>query len=392
MQSESNYLKSELYNLIREDSAIFDFLQSGSLDGMWYWDLDNPSEGWMSERFWTTLGYDPELMPHKSDAWQNIIDPGDLELAFANFKKHCDDPSHPYDQIVRYRHKNGSTVWIRCRGLAIRNDQGTPIRMLGAHTDITAIKEAEAQLAEQKTKLKAANAELTNFSYAASHDIQGPIATLVGLLDALTEDIDKQIDEDGRKLLAMANLSAHRLKELTHGILEYARCGREAHELDRSHFNCNELLAEVRTDLQQEIQAARAELVVDDLPSIKALKAPTRQLFQNLISNALKFRRSDAAHATVVTINCRPIFDGWEFSVSDNGIGMNLEQQDKIFNAFSRLNNASKFSGNGLGLALCQRVVETHGGRIWVESTPNQGSRFTFTYPDSKIESIAISA
>jgi len=145
-----NYLEQELYDLIKNDDTIFDFIQESSIDGMWYWDLDNPENEWMNAKFWTTLGYDPEKMPHKSSAWQDIINQEDLKLALDNFNKHCEDSDHPYDQNVRYKHKDGSTVWIRCRGLAIRNKDSRPVRMLGAHHDITELKNAEMQLVKAK--------------------------------------------------------------------------------------------------------------------------------------------------------------------------------------------------------------------------------------------------
>lgn len=140
---QENYLKKELYELTKNDTKIFEFIQSGSLDGIWYWDLEDSENEWMSPKFWDTLGYDPKEKKHMASEWQNIIFKEDLNLAFSNFEKHCADPSYPYDQIVRYKHKNGSTVWIRCRGLAIRDQNGKPIRMLGAHTDITDLKETE---------------------------------------------------------------------------------------------------------------------------------------------------------------------------------------------------------------------------------------------------------
>ncbi len=153
-KKEDNYLKKELYELIRTDESIFDFIQESSLDGLWYWDLENTENEWMNPKFWTVLGYNPEEMPHKSSAWQQIINQDDLKVASENFTKHCENPSHPYDQIVRYAHKNGSTVWIRCRGLAIRDENGKPVRMLGAHHEITDIKHSESELriAKEKTE------------------------------------------------------------------------------------------------------------------------------------------------------------------------------------------------------------------------------------------------
>jgi PAS domain S-box-containing protein len=150
----TNYLKEELYELIKSDESIFDFIQESSLDGLWYWDLEHPEEEWMNPKFWHVLGYDHREMPHKASAWQNIIHPEDLKLATENFIKHCENPDYPYDQTVRYTHKNGSTVWIRCRGLAIRDKHGKPQRMLGAHQEITALKNKEVLLQKNTNLLR----------------------------------------------------------------------------------------------------------------------------------------------------------------------------------------------------------------------------------------------
>jgi PAS domain S-box-containing protein len=141
----SHYLKEELYDLIKKDAHIFDFIQQGALDGLWYWDLEKPENEWMNERFWKVLGYNPEEMPHLASAWQDIINQDDLKVAHENINKHLKNPEHPYDQEIRYKHKNGSTVWIRCRGMAITDHQGKPLRMLGAHHDITALKNKEGE-------------------------------------------------------------------------------------------------------------------------------------------------------------------------------------------------------------------------------------------------------
>jgi PAS domain S-box-containing protein len=134
---DNHYLKQELYALVKTDSTIFDFVLESSVDGLWYWDLDHPEEEWMSPKFWSVLGYDYQTMPHNPAAWQKIIHPDDLKLATELFIQHCANPEIPYDQNIRYTHKNGSIVWIRCRGLAIRDKEGKPIRMLGSHQNIT---------------------------------------------------------------------------------------------------------------------------------------------------------------------------------------------------------------------------------------------------------------
>ena len=155
-----HYLQGELYSRAKTDDTIFDFLQTGALDGIWYWDLESPSHEWMSPRFWELLGFDPSEKKHLASEWQDLIFPDDLKLAVQNFEKHCADENHPYDQTVRYRHKDGSTVWVRCRGIAIRDEEGKPIRMLGAHTELTALKLAEEDLNRKTEKLVQIDSEL----------------------------------------------------------------------------------------------------------------------------------------------------------------------------------------------------------------------------------------
>ena len=140
LKQDEHYLKKELFELIKSEETIFNFLQKSSLDGLWYWNLENTNDEWMSPEFWQTLGYDPETMPHSPESWKDIINSDDLKVALDNFNKHLENEAYPYDQIVRYKHNNGSTVWIQCRGIAYRNEHGKPIRMLGAHNDITKLK------------------------------------------------------------------------------------------------------------------------------------------------------------------------------------------------------------------------------------------------------------
>lgn len=152
--SDDNYLKKEFNQRLQSDATLFDFLQSGSLDGVWYWDIEHPENEWMSPRFWELFGYDPATKKHLASEWQEMIHPDDLQVALDNFRKHCADPAHPYDQIVRYSHRDGSTVWVRCRGIAIRDRNGKPIRMLGAHNDLTQVMRLKLELTQTLDSLK----------------------------------------------------------------------------------------------------------------------------------------------------------------------------------------------------------------------------------------------
>ncbi|MCB9638581.1 MAG: PAS domain-containing protein [Myxococcales bacterium] len=149
---EPHYLERELYRKLQESSEIFDFLQKGSLDGLWYLDLEDTEQEWMSPEFKALFGYEDHEIQNTSHWWQDHIFPEDLEIALNNLKCHLEDPNHPYDQEVRYRHRDGSTVWVRCRGMAIRNKEGKPIRMLGSHIDLTPLKSIQEALRQKRAK------------------------------------------------------------------------------------------------------------------------------------------------------------------------------------------------------------------------------------------------
>ena len=176
---EIHYLEQEFRELLRTDPTMFDFLERATLDGLWYWDLENPEIEWLNQGFWETLGFDPATKQHRASEWQDLIHPDDLRTALRNFAKHCEDPNHPYDQVVRYLDKDGSTVWVRCRGLAVRNPQGEPVRMLGAHNNITELmrtqddlrraqKELEDRIADRTRALKTNEARFREFTDIAS--------------------------------------------------------------------------------------------------------------------------------------------------------------------------------------------------------------------------------
>ena len=149
LSKKENYLKKELYDLIKSDSTVFDFLQEATIDGLWFWDLDRPENEWMNPKFWTTLGYEPEEMPHKSSAWQDIIFQEDLKNIYKNFAEHSKNPEFPFDQIVRYKHKLGHTIWVQCKGLIWRDSKGKPRRMIGAHTHMPKLKNAQESIRKQ---------------------------------------------------------------------------------------------------------------------------------------------------------------------------------------------------------------------------------------------------
>jgi len=141
-----HYLQRELYELIRTDESAFELLQNAALDGLWYWDFERPEHEWISPRFWKLLGYDPAAKKHLASEWQCLIHSDDLEVVLDNVERHCADASHAFDQVVRFRHSDGSTIWVRCRGVAIRGPDGNARRLLATHTDISTAKRMEDEL------------------------------------------------------------------------------------------------------------------------------------------------------------------------------------------------------------------------------------------------------
>lgn len=370
----NNYLKKELYELIKTDESIFEFIQNSSLDGLWYWDLENPENEWMNAKFWTVLGYNPDEMPHKANAWQNIINQDDLKVALDNFTKHCENPDHPYAQIVRYTHKNGSTVWIRCRGLAIRDANGKPIRMLGAHHDISDIKNAENEL----IKLNATKDKL--FSIIA-HDLKTPFNSIIGFSELLIEQIK---EKDYEKIGEFANIvlqSSNRSMDLLINLMEWAQS-----QTGRLIFKPENLeiktFIDDTTQLYEEIAKQKLITIKKHLPNndtVFADKAMISAVFRNLISNAIKFSEPNAE----IIISVEKKQNEFIFSVTDNGIGIPQDSIDRLFridqNFSTKGTNNEK--GTGLGLILCTEFIEKHGGKIWVESEVRKGSVFKFTLP-----------
>lgn len=374
-----HYLQQELETLLQTNMTMWRFLQAGSLDGIWYWDLENPNEEWMSPEVWQLLGIDPATKSHSPSEWQDLIFAEDLAVAVANFEKHCADPNHPYDQIVRYRHASGSTVWVRCRGIAIRDENGKPIRMLGAHNDLTAVKEAEQQAASGKIKAEAANDELKSFAYSVSHDMKSPANTLQLILSELQMHLQEQNDRDGLELTEFALQSIERMRDLIENVLDYTRVVGQKPTFETVDLTM--VVHETLDSLTSAIDTVGGRVSVGELPAIRANAMQMKLLFQNLISNGLKFRRPGVAPELTVDSIRNPVDGGVIITIRDNGIGIAPEHHERIFTMFERLHQKEDYEGSGLGLPLCRRIVINHGGKILIESEPGQGTAFMIELP-----------
>jgi two-component system, sensor histidine kinase and response regulator len=225
--------------------------------------------------------------------------------------------------------------------------------------------------------LEITNEALRHFTYAASHDLKAPLRAVRGFLGALSEQASDRLDATGQDYLVRSIKASKRMDSLLDSLLSYARLQRPA---SLTLVSCETLVEQVRTDLAETIAASDATLEAVALPTVRGDADRLYQLFLNLISNALKFRRPDVAPR--VTLSAKKQVHDWNFCVEDNGIGIDPQHQGTVFKAFWRLHAQSKYEGSGLGLAICEQIVEQHGGRIWVESAPVTGTRFCFTLTD----------
>lgn len=368
---------------MQQDAAMWEFLQRGSLDGVWYWDLEAPDNEWMSPEMWALLGIDPATKAHDPSEWQDLIFADDLAVALENFEKHCADPNHAYDQIVRYRHADGSTVWVRCRGIAIRDDAGKPIRMLGAHNDLTAVKQMEELAEAGRESADAANEELRTFAYSIAHDMKAPANTLYSLLNRLSMMVPVDRQTPQRQLMNISLQTIDRMRVLVDDVLEYTRV--VGAETTFQKIYLNDAADGVVQTLAGDIEATDAEVIIESLPEIEADAMQMCALLQNLVSNALKFNRDGVPPEIRISASARNAKGNIALSVQDNGVGIPQDMQDRVFAMFTRLHLHDEFAGAGLGLALCRLIASNHGGSIKVVSTPDVGSVFTVELPVRQI-------
>ncbi|MEG3847885.1 ATP-binding protein [Microcoleus sp. herbarium19] len=236
---------------------------------------------------------------------------------------------------------------------------------------------AESALLKSNQELARSNAELEQFAYVASHDLQAPLATIASYAQLLEKRYKDQLDSQAIKFIGNIVHGCTRMQNLIDDLLEYSRVGRSQKPFKLT--DCNHAIKQTLANLQGAIRDTEAVVTYSDLPTVIGDISQLVQLFQNLIGNAIKYRR-DAPPAVHVTA-CKQE-ENWLFSISDNGIGIAPQHQERIFQIFQRLHTQREYSGTGIGLAICQKIVERHGGCIWVESEPGQGSTFYFTLAD----------
>ena len=229
---------------------------------------------------------------------------------------------------------------------------------------------------KMNSKLTSSNKEIEQFAYIASHDLQEPLRTISNYASLFQNRYKGKLDNDADKYLDVISKATGRMQALIRDLLDYSRIGQDKKNTD---IDCNLLLKDILNDMATGIAENKATINVGELPIVNGYLSGLKSLFQNLISNAIKFRKNDIN--PVVTINAQEKGRVWVFTVKDNGIGIDKAYFDKLFIIFQRLHTKTEYPGTGIGLAHCNKIVELHGGKIWVESELRKGSTFYFTIP-----------
>jgi light-regulated signal transduction histidine kinase (bacteriophytochrome) len=233
-----------------------------------------------------------------------------------------------------------------------------------------------AELKRRAAELERSNADLEQFAYVASHDLSEPLRMVSGFVQLLAQRYRGQLDSNADEFIDFTVEGVARMQDLIDDLLAFSRVGRD--DSERTRVECDRLVRLALHPLAEQIEESGALVDVDELPAVHGRKAEIAQVFQNLLSNALKFRGDDPPRVRVLA---EPDGDMWMFSVVDNGIGIESRHAERVFKMFQRLHARDAYPGTGIGLPICKKVVERHGGRIWVEPAPDGGAAFKFTLP-----------
>ncbi|HEY3362211.1 MAG TPA: MEDS domain-containing protein [Methanosarcina sp.] len=285
------------------------------------------------------------------------------------------------DYPLEIKHKDGHITPVLYNASVYKDESGKVIGVFAAARDITERKKAEEILKLKLEELAQSNAELEQFAYVSSHDLQEPLRMISSYLQLLQRKYQGKLDEKADKYIYFAVDGASRMQVLINDLLEFSRVTTRARNLEPtdSEFVLNQTLF----NLELYIKENRATVSHDPLPEVIADNTQLGQLFQNLIINGIKFHSEEIPK---IYISAKKQEDHWLFSVQDNGIGIDLKFSERIFEVFKRLHKREEYPGTGIGLAICKKIVERHGGRIWIESELGKGSTFYFTLPNNSRE------
>lgn len=356
----------------------------GSRDGIFDWDLATNELYW-SDEYKAMLGYKPDELETTIEKFKQIVHPNDSEDLWDAYNLYINGSTSEFDSVFRMQHRSGRWIWVNARGKAVFDENGKPVRFLGAHSDITHMKEAEQRLTEEKQKAEKANRAKTEFLAHMSHEIRTPLTAISGIAEILQRQIASLSDRQ-QQLIKTLHSSSASLKDLINDILDFSKIESGEIELKEEEINLNDMFAQIISMMSVPAHQKGLEFdftydaVEDDIIFCDPLRL--RQIVVNLISNAIKFTEHGS-----VQINATKYESGDDLclriDVRDTGIGIEPENFDIVFERFKQVDTSvsRKHGGTGLGLAISQKLAQRMGGEIVLESSPGLGSTFTFIMP-----------
>jgi DNA-binding LacI/PurR family transcriptional regulator/signal transduction histidine kinase len=361
---------------LQESQKNLAYAQMVAQLGYYYWDLLTGVIFW-SDEMYHLFGVDKATFVPAADTFGQFLHPDDLYiLSDENFDRTIRQKSHQMEFRI-IDHRTGALKYLYLWGETTFDDQGRPKNNFGIIQDVTVRRQAELKLEAYTAELERSNRELQEFAYVASHDLQEPLRKIQTFGNRLQEKYDPVLDERGHDYLERMQNAAGRMQALIVDLLSFSRV--RTHGQPFSKVELSQIVMQVLQDLEIMVAEVKAELIVADLPEVEADALQMKQLFQNLLSNALKFHRPDVP--LQIKVYSRRVDSFYEISVSDNGIGFEEKYSERIFNVFERLHNREEYPGTGVGLAICRRIAERHGGYIRAHSQPGAGATFIVGLP-----------
>jgi PAS domain S-box-containing protein len=329
---------------------------------------------WYNQRWFDYTGTTLEEMA--GWGWQKVHHPDHVQQVVTKISK-CFQTGEVWEDTFPLRGRDGNYRWFLSRAVPIRDSEGKVSRWFGTNTDITERKKSEEQLVKTVGELKRSNEELQQFAYVASHDLQEPLRMVASYTQLLAKRYKGRLDSDADEFIAYAVDGSNRMQGLIQDLLAYSRAGTNGKVLHE--ISSENALKAALANLRATIEESGAVVTHDALPVITTDVTQLALVFQNLVGNAIKYHGPAVPHVHVSATK-----NGgkeWIFSVRDNGLGIDPQYFERIFVLFQRLHGRTEFKGTGIGLAICKKILERLGGRIWVESQPEKGSTFHFALP-----------
>lgn len=348
--------------------------------GTCHWNMRSGALSW-DENLIRLFGLTPDIAPKQLSDFFPLVHPDDLQSVAAACRR-CSTEGANFDEEYRIRHPDGAVRWIQNKAKVYSDDNGQPLYLMGACTDVTSQKQQENELKRTIESLERSNEDLSYFAYSVSHELQTPLRNFGSCAAILARADGTRTARQTMELLGQMLAGVVEMEKLIQSLLSYGHVDRG--QLLSEPLNLNEVIQQVKSNLGGNLPTD-FNLDCCNLPTLVADPVLLPHLFENLLSNALKYRSSD--RPLQVRISAQDEGRCWQFCVEDNGLGIRNCDMEGIFGAFRRL-HGREIPGTGMGLALCRRIVERHGGQLWVESEFGSGSRFYFTLPSEPSDAL----